>query len=163
MAKAYLLLGGNLGDRNNYLAMARQSIADMIGDIANISSVFETQPWGFCHETNFLNQLIVVTTTLEPEELLDNILFIEQQLGRIREEKHFTARTIDIDILFYDNRIVNKGNIIIPHPRLHIRRFALEPLAEVEPDLIHPVLKRTIAQLLIGCSDKMKVRKMVSQ
>ncbi len=163
MARTYLLLGGNIGDRAMFLNMARHKIADLIGNVASASSVFETQPWGFVHETAFMNQLIVAETLLEPDQVMQTILKIEQQLGRVRGEKQFIARKVDIDILLYDNRIIHEKDLIIPHPFLEKRRFALEPLAEIEPGLVHPVLKKTIARLLKECDDKLWVQKIENQ
>ena len=160
MAKIYLLLGGNLGDRITYIKMAGKKIAELIGDIKFTSSVYETQPWGFLHETPFLNWLIVAKTALEPAEAMRTILAIEQQLGRVRKGVEISARVIDIDILFYDDRIIIEKDLVIPHPRLHKRRFALEPLAEMEGELVHPVLKKTINQLLSECTDSLNVMKM---
>ncbi len=159
MAKTYLLLGGNAGNRAMLLNKGRQKISELIGAPLAISSVFETEPWGFIHETPFLNQLVITGTFLEPDKVMQAILEIEQQLGRTRGKKQFISRKIDIDILFYDDRIINTKNIIIPHPLLHKRRFALEPLAEIEPQLVHPVFKKTIARLLTECDDMMRVKK----
>lgn len=160
MAKIYLLLGSNLGNRMIYLERARQKITRLIGHPEAVSSVFETEPWGFTHQTNFLNQLVIAVTPLQPDEAMEKIHRIEQQLGRTREDKQFTARIIDIDILFYDKKIITTGNLVIPHPLLEKRRFALEPLAEVEPGLVHPVHKKTVARLLEECDDRMKVNKL---
>lgn len=159
MSRVYLLLGGNTGDRDMFLNMARQKIACQIGVPAAVSSVFETEPWGFSHETDFLNQLIIVETLLEPADVISGVLSIEQQLGRSREKDHYTARTIDIDILFYDDMVIDKKDLSIPHPLLHRRRFALEPLAEVEPGLVHPVFNKTVARLLSECEDTSRVEK----
>ncbi len=159
MAKIYLLLGGNMGDRTGYLKKAGKKIAESIGEIACTSSVYETQPWGFSHETPFLNWLIVAETALEPAEAMRTIMDIEQQLGRVRERMEIMARTIDIDIMFYDDRIIVEKDLVIPHPRLHKRRFALEPLAEVERGLVHPVLGKTIDRLLSECTDSLNVKK----
>ncbi len=140
-----------------YLKAAKDYIIRLIGNIEKSSSVYETQPWGFVHDTPFLNQLIIAGTLLEPLEVMQTILNIENNLGRVRKKDHYSARTIDIDILFYDNRIINEKDLVIPHPQLHKRRFALEPLAEVEPGLVHPVLKKTVTTLLSECDDPMNV------
>ncbi len=160
MAKIYLLLGGNMGDRIAYLEKAGKKIAGSIGNIVCTSSVYETQPWGFSHEIPFLNWLVIAETALEPAEAMKTILDIERQLGRVREGMEFKARTMDIDILFYDDRIIVEKDLVIPHPRLHKRRFALEPLAEVERELVHPVLRKTIDRLLGECTDNLNVKKM---
>lgn len=162
MAGIYLILGGNIGDRASLLEMATKKIAMIIGEIEKVSSVYETEPWGFVHETPFLNQIIKVRTKLKPAEAMRRIIDIEKQLGREREGAQFTARTIDIDILFYNEKIIDTQDLTIPHPRLHKRRFVLEPLAEIDCMLIHPVLKKTIARLLSECTDTMKVKKLKS-
>ncbi len=160
MAGIYLILGGNIGDRASLLELACKKIAGMVGKIEKVSSVYETEPWGFVHETPFLNQIIKARTKLKPAEALRKIIDIEKQLGREREGQQFTARTIDIDILFYNDMIIDTEDLKIPHPRLHQRRFVLEPLAEIDRGLIHPVLKKTIALLLSECTDTLKVRRL---
>lgn len=159
MAKAYLLLGGNSGDRTSLLNSAVRKIAERAGKVISTSSVYETQPWGFDHETEFFNQLVLTETSLSPEKLMEKILEIEKELGRVRGEKRYTERTMDIDILFYDDLVINRKNLVIPHPKLHLRRFALEPLAEMDPGLVHPLLRKSIAILLDECTDVSRVGK----
>jgi 2-amino-4-hydroxy-6-hydroxymethyldihydropteridine diphosphokinase len=161
MAKAYLLLGGNIGNRDIYLNIAREKVSQLIGEIERSSSVYETEPWGFNDEKPFLNQVIVSLTTLEPREIMNVIRNIEGSLGRFRGIKdHYTSRTIDIDILFYDNLVINDHDLVIPHPRIHERRFVLQPLVEIEPGLMHPVFNKTIAVLHDECADKLQVRRL---
>jgi 2-amino-4-hydroxy-6-hydroxymethyldihydropteridine diphosphokinase len=160
MAQIYLLLGGNTGDRTDYLNMARESIERDIGTVETVSALYETEPWGFDDKNLFLNQLVVASTDLEPEQALEKILKIELQLGRERIEGQYSSRTIDIDILFYEDRVINEKDLVIPHPRLHERRFALEPLAEVVPEMNHPVLDKTISILLEECPDKLQVKRL---
>ena len=161
MAKAYLLLGGNIGNREVYMTIAREKVSRLIGKIERSSSVYETEPWGFNDNNPFLNQVIVSLTSLEPREIMKIIRNIEESLGRVRGKKdHYTARTIDIDILFYDNIVINDHDLVIPHPRLHERRFVLQPLVEIEPELIHPVLNRTISVLNDECADKLQARRL---
>jgi 2-amino-4-hydroxy-6-hydroxymethyldihydropteridine diphosphokinase len=160
MGKAYLLLGGNVGDRKWFLDNAGLQAGRLIGPVERSSSLWETEPWGFTHETPFLNQVIILATTLRPEEIMEKIRHIEQDLGRIREKTvHYAARTIDIDILFYDDLVINQNDLIIPHPRIQERRFVLEPLAEVEPELVHPLTGTTVSELLAACGDRLNVRK----
>jgi 2-amino-4-hydroxy-6-hydroxymethyldihydropteridine diphosphokinase len=159
MGKTYLLLGGNIGNRAKYLKSAREQISRFIGGIEKASSIYETEPWGFSHETPFLNQVVISITGLHPGEIMLIIRDIEKGFGRVREKEHYSARTIDIDILFYDDMIINREDLVIPHPRLHERRFVLVPLAEVEPDLVHPVFKKSISVLNAECDDKLMVRK----
>jgi 2-amino-4-hydroxy-6-hydroxymethyldihydropteridine diphosphokinase len=161
MAKAYLLLGGNIGNRDIYLTIAREKVSQLIGEIERTSSVYETEPWGFKDEKPFLNQVMISLTTMKPREIMNIIRNIEESLGRVRGIKdHYTARTIDIDILFYDNMVINDHDLVIPHPRIHERRFVLQPLVEIEPGLMHPVLNKTIAVLNDECADKLQVRRL---
>lgn len=159
MVKVFLLLGSNLGDRFAYLRQAIAGIAEQIGTVTQQSSVYETQAWGKTDEADYLNQVLLVETTLMADELLHAILDIELQLGRKRIEK-WGARTIDIDILFYSDTIINKPDLIIPHPELQNRRFTLEPLAEIAPDMLHPILKMSMLQLKNNLQDCLIVKKL---
>jgi 2-amino-4-hydroxy-6-hydroxymethyldihydropteridine diphosphokinase len=157
MPKLYLLLGGNLGDRTLYLQQARESIAKQVGSIAQTSSVYETAAWGKTDQPSFLNQVVEVETILSPEDVLQTINQIEHDLGRIRVE-HWGSRVIDIDILFYDELVQQTQRLTVPHPQLHLRRFTLLPLHEIAPGMIHPVFKKSIAQLLATCPDVLEAR-----
>jgi len=163
MAKAFLLLGGNLGERDIFLSKAKQLINTELGNIVETSSIYETQPWGFKHANNFYNQIIVVNTHLEPLELLTEINKIENNLGRKRDKQQYIARTIDIDIIFYESRIFENEKLIIPHKELQNRMFALKPLAEIAPNFSHPKLNKTIKQLITECSDKLEVKQLSTQ
>jgi 2-amino-4-hydroxy-6-hydroxymethyldihydropteridine diphosphokinase len=158
MEHAYLLIGGNEGDRANYLFKAREAIQLHCGNIVKQSSVYETEAWGLTQQPPFLNQALEVLTSLSPGELLRSILEIETSLGRTREQK-YGPRTIDIDILLFGSSIVQLPHLIIPHPELANRRFALHCLNEIAPDLVHPVLERTIAELLRQSADPLLVNK----
>jgi len=127
------------------------------GNIIIKSSVFETEPWGFTGVNYFLNIAVILNTALKPEELLSVTNSIENNLGRERTNAGYTSRTIDIDILFYGDLLIQKQDLIIPHPLLHKRLFVLIPLNEIHPDLVHPVYKKTISQLLAECEDNLKV------
>ena len=157
MPKLYLLLGGNLGDRTLYLQQARESIATQVGSITQTSSVYETVAWGKTDQPSFLNQVVEVETILSQEDVLQTINQIEHDLGRIRVE-HWGSRVIDIDILFYDELVQQTQRLTIPHPQLHLRRFTLLPLHEIAPGMIHPVFKKSIAQLLATCPDVLEAR-----
>jgi 2-amino-4-hydroxy-6-hydroxymethyldihydropteridine diphosphokinase len=159
MKKVFLGLGSNLGDRAGNLTDARIRIESTLGSVISVSSIYETKPWGFKSDTEFLNMVICIETDLAPSGLLGRILMIESQLGRIRCEDKYSSRKIDIDILLYDNEIVNEVALKIPHPHMHERRFVLTPLAEIAPGLIHPVLNKKITTLLKICRDKGKVGK----
>ena len=157
MPKVYLLLGGNLGNRTLYLQQARESINQRVGSITQTSKVYETAAWGKTDQPTFLNQVLEADTILTPEDVLQSINAIEHELGRIRQE-HWGARVIDIDILFYNDLEQQTQRLTIPHPQLHLRRFTLMPLAEIAPDLVHPVLRQSINQLLEICPDTLEVK-----
>lgn len=148
----YLLLGANLGDRAQTLRRAADLIAERVGPVVRQSGLYKTAPWGITDQPAFLNQVLAVETTLEPEAVLTQTQRIEQELGRIRQEK-WGARVIDIDILYYDDRVRQSEILTIPHPYLHQRRFTLVPLAEVAPEFVHPVLGKTTVELLAELDD----------
>ena len=157
MKKVYLGLGSNLEKRAGYLQQARNRIEELIGHVVLASSIYETEPWGFESTNEFLNMVICIETDLSPSGVLGRILMIESQLGRVRSETHYASRNIDIDILFYEDEVLNEEALKIPHPLIHERRFVMVPLAEIAPDMIHPVLKKTMKCLLGECKDDSKV------
>lgn len=157
MPRVYLLLGGNLGDRSNYLSQARDRIAAQVGPIVRSSALYETAAWGNTDQPAFLNQVVEVWAEHTPEYILFLINQIEQELGRVRQG-HWGARVIDIDILFYDDLALQTPRLTIPHPQLHLRRFTLLPLVEIAPRMIHPVLGKSTAALLEECPDGLEVR-----
>ncbi len=158
MNTAYLLIGGNLGDRFFYLSEAKKQIEIKCGNIVAQSSIYETAAWGITEQPNFLNQVLVLETMYAPEELLQQLLSIEEKMGRVRNIK-LGPRTIDIDILLIDDQIIHTNTLSVPHPALTQRKFALIPLDEVAGDLIHPVEKKSIHQLLLNCTDVLDVQK----
>jgi 2-amino-4-hydroxy-6-hydroxymethyldihydropteridine diphosphokinase len=158
MKKVFLGLGTNLGDREANLKTAVGSIIKNIGTVVRISSVYETEPWGFRTEDLFLNMVVETETGLKPSGLLGRILMIEAEMGRLRGGKGYSSRIIDLDILLYGETIMDTKSLVIPHPKFHERRFVLVPLCEIAPVLVHPVLKKSIKTLLKECPDKGKVR-----
>ena len=133
-------------------------IRERIGVITSVSSLYETEPWGFEHKNWFLNQALKITSFLLPAEVLEKIHDIEKKLGRKHNSTEYISRNIDIDILFVDEEIYYSNNLVIPHPRLHKRRFALLPLLEIEPTLRHPLLDRSVEEMTKTCKDTMKVK-----
>jgi 2-amino-4-hydroxy-6-hydroxymethyldihydropteridine diphosphokinase len=158
MSDVYLILGSNLGDRMKNLRKATELISKNVGKIINKSSIYETEPWGFNHRINFLNQVLKVITSLKAEEVLEVIIKIEKLSGRKRNNSIYAARVIDIDILFYNNKVIKSDKLIIPHPKIQERMFVLVPMAELQPDLIHPELHVPISQLKNECRDTKWVR-----
>lgn len=154
---AYLLLGTNMGDRITQLNRARGEIAREIGTLRQISSIYETDAWGNKDQPSYLNQVVVAATLLKPLHLLQKINIIERDMGRIRINK-WESRLIDIDILYYADQVISEPDLQVPHPYLPDRRFALTPLQEIAPALIHPVLGRTSTELLNQTSDQLAVR-----
>ncbi len=158
MNKAYLLTGGNLGNRMDYLSKAQTLIEQLCGNIAATSAVYETAAWGLQEQPSFYNRLLVTETNLAPEKLMETLLLIEEQMGRKRSIK-LGPRTIDLDVLMIDDLVINTPLLTLPHPQMHNRRFALIPFAEVAPNLVHPVFNKTIATLLTECPDTLDVHK----
>jgi 2-amino-4-hydroxy-6-hydroxymethyldihydropteridine diphosphokinase len=152
MNTAYILLGSNLGDKKDNLTKACEKISSVCGNISKRSSLYETSPWGYTEQSFFLNAVIELQTVYSPERLLELLLEIEIQLGRVRIQK-WGERLIDLDILYYDQEIINSAHLKIPHPELHNRKFTLIPLCEIAPGYVHPLLQRTNAQLLEACKD----------
>lgn len=153
-----LSLGSNIGDKFNFLTLSKSLIYNKIGQILLSSNIYETEPWGVENQDSYLNQVISVKTDRTPNELLKDIHSIEKELGRIRNV-HYGARTIDIDILYYGERIINAKRLKIPHPHIQKRRFILVPLSEVSPEMLHPLLKKTNQELLDVVKDNGKVTK----
>ena len=163
MNTAYISLGSNIGNREETLLKSIALLNEKAGTVIIVSSLYETEPWKMNDVEGFINQAAELTTKLSAEELMDTLLLIEQSLGRTRNLGKYESRTIDLDILFYNNDILSTEKVKIPHPLLHERRFVLEPLAEIAPKLIHPTFKKNITQLLLECKDSYTVARMMSE
>lgn len=156
MNTLYLITGGNLADRRKNLMNAKNFIGERVGTIVCSSSIYETEAWGSEGQPSYFNQVHQISTSLEPKDVISVILKIEKEMGRIRTTKN-ASRIIDIDILFYNDEIISSKNLIIPHKEIPNRRFVLMPLNEISPELVHPVLKKSIKKLLKETSDSLKV------
>jgi 2-amino-4-hydroxy-6-hydroxymethyldihydropteridine diphosphokinase len=155
-----LLLGSNLGDRSGNLKRARMQIAENIGPIDSVSSVYETAPWGYDSINGFLNQCLSLWSNKDPVKLLSQTQMIESEMGRKARGGEYTDRLIDIDILFYGNMILSRPDLQIPHDMIPHRRFTLVPLAEILPEFEHPVLGKKICTMLSECVDNLEVKRM---
>lgn len=152
--KVQLLLGGNIGDRVKKLSEAKTQISDKVGVVIYESAIYESEPWGFEDENQFLNQLIIIETIFSPTNLLSKLKSIENDLGRTKSKSQYSSRIIDIDILFYEKAIVQEEYLTIPHPRIEERRFVLEPLLESDPAFVHPLSNKTVQELYSICTDQ---------
>lgn len=175
MPTLYLLIGGNEGDRRQMISHATDLIRERIGSVVAVSNIYETAPWGTFapgeEPQNFYNKALQVGTTLSPHEALDEALCIERVLGRRRgkmengewgtekcqgaaaNSQFYSSRPMDIDLIFYDSLVIDTPDLVLPHPRMHLRRFVLQPLCEIAPDFIHPFFNKTLSQLLEECPD----------
>ncbi len=156
--KATILLGSNMGKRKQFLSKAIKQITELCGNVVKESSIYETAAWGNTKQATFLNQVIIIETKRLPDDLMKCLLKIETGLGRTRTEK-YGPRTIDLDILFFDELIYHSSTVTLPHPALQDRRFVLIPLTELSPRKIHPVYRKTITRLLKECADTLEVKK----
>lgn len=159
-----MLFGSNMGDKDRIFAEACHLIINRCGQVVRLSSSYASEPWGFEADEWFLNRVVVLETELDPETLLQELLEIERELGRVRhpDDVGYRSRPADLDILYYGNRVICSDVLTVPHPRLHLRRFALEPMCEVAPELVHPVLHQTQLELLEHCPDTGVVRRVPS-
>ncbi|GAA4199142.1 2-amino-4-hydroxy-6-hydroxymethyldihydropteridine diphosphokinase [Pedobacter jeongneungensis] len=159
---AYLLLGGNLGDREGNLKRAIALLEEKTGKVISVSSLYETAAWGKTDQPAFLNQAIALKTGLSALQVLDHALNIEQELGRVRKDK-WGERLIDIDLILFGDEIINISNKLqVPHPHMQYRKFVMEPLAEIAPDVLHPVLGETILAISRNIEDPLEVKKLIT-
>jgi len=157
--KVFLITGSNIEPRITFLKDAEKEIDHDIGTILQKSAIYESQPWGFRSEVNFLNQVMEIETFLSAGEVLKIILNIELKLGRTRKGAKYSSRTIDIDILYFGHELIKEKDLQVPHPRLHLRRFTMIPLVEIAPDYEHPGIKKTNRELLTELTDNSEVWK----
>jgi 2-amino-4-hydroxy-6-hydroxymethyldihydropteridine diphosphokinase len=160
MAEVFLSIGSNAGNRflNIMKAVIELEKIQPI-EIEKISSIYNTEPYGYKEQKEFLNLVVKLNTNFSPDELLEVLNRIELNLGRVRKEK-WHERLIDLDILFFGDQKIHDEKLIIPHPDMHNRRFVLEPICEIEPDCIHPVLKKTIQEIRLELKDDLKVERL---
>ena len=158
----FLLLGANLGDRAATLQRAQEAILIDLGPVLKQSALYETAAWGVTDQPAFLNQVLKVLSVFSPEEILEKTQAIETRLGRVRREK-WGSRIIDIDLLYVDEAVMATEKLTLPHPFLHERRFTLVPLAEIDPEFVHPVFQKTNRRLLAECADTGEVKRWSSQ
>ncbi len=154
----YLILGSNLDEPLVQIEKAKHNITQHIGNILKCSAIYSTAPWGETKQSDFLNQVVKINTTLNPLETMQTILSIEENMGRKRTLKN-APRIIDIDILFFNKEIIDTPNLMIPHPLIQERNFVLQPMNEIAPLFVHPLLKKNIHTLLKKCKDKLPVNK----
>ncbi|MCD6567848.1 MAG: 2-amino-4-hydroxy-6-hydroxymethyldihydropteridine diphosphokinase [Dehalococcoidia bacterium] len=157
MKEVYLSLGSNLGDRRENLSRALTMLSREV-ELERVSSIYETEPVGYREQPLFLNMSCHIATDLGPDELLRLAKKVEEEMGRVLDFPN-SPRLIDIDILFYGDRVVETADLIIPHPRLHERAFVLMPLFELAPQLLHPILEKTVAELAAGVEGRTGVQK----
>lgn len=154
-----ILIGSNLGQRETIINQSVEMMSERCGEVLAVSSLYETEPWGFTAEQSFLNCVVALRTEKSPHALLEELMKIEKELGRERHSvEGYESRPIDLDILYYDDKIINDDDLIVPHPRLHKRRFTLTPLCDIAADFIHPVFKKSNKDLLNSCEDFSEVK-----
>lgn len=160
MHKVFLGIGGNIGNKRFNFDKVVKIIEKELGQIIKSSSVYETPPWGFETKDNFWNQVLIIETIFSPDKILEKINKIEKQFGRKRKSIIYDSREMDIDILYYDDVFIETETLIIPHPKMHLRKFVLVPLNEIAPELKHPLLRFSSMQMLENCKDESVILKL---
>lgn len=162
--KAYIQLGGNKPETPGWFFRCVAEELPQWGQIQSISSCYETEPWGFTSPDRFLNAVVAVETDLSPDKLMQILLQIENKAGRRRNtERGYESRILDLDMLALGEQIVNKKTIILPHPRLHLRNFVLQPFSQIAPYWVHPIFGKTTLELLAGCTDQSEIKRLTNQ
>uniref|UniRef100_UPI003217315F 2-amino-4-hydroxy-6- hydroxymethyldihydropteridine diphosphokinase n=1 Tax=uncultured Draconibacterium sp. TaxID=1573823 RepID=UPI003217315F len=161
MHKVYLGIGGNIGNKQQNFEKVRELINKELGKIVLSSSIYETPPWGFHSDDPFWNQVLLIDTILEAEELLWRINSLEERFERIRGKERYSSRQMDIDILYFNEEYFETKTLIIPHPKIHERKFVLVPLVEIAPDFKHPLRRLSNLQLLENCHDDSIIKKVI--
>ncbi|MBO7606225.1 MAG: 2-amino-4-hydroxy-6-hydroxymethyldihydropteridine diphosphokinase [Paludibacteraceae bacterium] len=156
MATVFLGIGTNIGNKKKNITDATIIIGSVMGEIRALSSLYETEPWGYESPNTFLNAVIQIETEIEPQKCLDIAKAIEREMGRVHTKEGYEDRIIDIDILFYDDTIYHSGNLTIPHPLIEKRDFVLRPMAEIAPDFRHPISGKTMKNLLHELNKKLE-------
>ncbi|MCB0395323.1 MAG: 2-amino-4-hydroxy-6-hydroxymethyldihydropteridine diphosphokinase [Flavobacteriales bacterium] len=159
MTTIFLLLGSNLGDRHANLALGRAHVEVNVGQITKTSAIYESEPWGLKDQPVFLNQAVELITSLSPQAVLKELKEMEQKAGRNEDHVRWGPRALDADILLFGQMVISETDLQVPHPRLHERRFALIPLAEIAAEQRHPLMNKAIADLLAECRDEGGVNK----
>jgi 2-amino-4-hydroxy-6-hydroxymethyldihydropteridine diphosphokinase len=159
----FISLGSNSGTREAFLESARRELGSLAGVIQKASSIYETAPWGKTDQPLFLNQVIQISSSLDPNMLMELFLKVEKMSGRVRASERWVERTLDIDLLFYGSLAIDTPVLQVPHPEIPSRRFILVPLNEIAPKFLHPVSRKTIAHLLTECADHLPVYKWSKQ
>jgi len=156
-AYAFFSLGSNLGDREGNLKEAQRLMEEQMGRIERMSKVYESPPWGFTSDHLFCNMCLLIRTVLTPPDLMKKALQVEKEMGRVSEKGGYADRIIDVDLLLFDDMVLDLPGLVLPHPRMEMRKFVMIPLSDIAPDHIHPVSGLTMAEILARCQDPSEI------